>query len=398
MKNVALIFGGRGFESGVSRMGFSNVYPQLLNNGYRVIPVYIDGAGRWRIPNEFASKGERCGECDTSESEDYLPNAKEAKNRKNDRIKGAQKTRKVKRNQGEYYSKFLMPSLEAEAFERYFTVAVAPADLGEGGGLAFSGGFIPIAVAFPLLHGDHGENGEVQGALESASIRYVGENASVSAVCLDKRLTRLIANELKIPVARGFSFAYGDDVSKSVRRAASEIGYPLFVKPADLGSSYGASAANDEQSLISAIDTALSFSNKIIIEEKLDIDCELEVAVLSVKGKLIFTKPSKITTDIGSYDYDRKYSGAGNVILDPVADEDEDTLCKIAAYARSLAEFLNIRSLCRIDFFKTRGGDIIFNEINTMPGFTGGSLYTEMIARYGISSAELFDILLEGAL
>lgn len=361
MKNVALIFGGRGLEHDVSCAGFLNVYPKLLQSGRSVVPVYIAKDGRWLIPSELASK-------------DVIRAVNEA----------------LRRSEGE-------KSREDPFVEADFAVPTSIANFGGDGGLIFEGGYIQIDIAFPLLHGDFGEDGTVQGALENAMIRYVGEDTFTSTVCLDKHMTKLVAESLNIPTAKGIFVKIGEETEDAARRAEKKLGYPLFIKPADLGSSFGVGIANRHSELTGAINEARKFSKKVLVEEKLEIDCELEVAVLSRKGKLLFTNPSMISTDGEPYDYKRKYKCEKGVTLKARADTDTDELANVLEYAAALAENLEIRSLCRIDFFRTRDGKILFNEINTMPGFTSTSLYCRMIEGLGISTSEMLDILLYDA-
>lgn len=364
MKNVALIFGGRGLEHDVSCAGFLNVYPKLLQSGYNVIPVYIAKSGIWLIRGEPAR----------GDSEQTL-NA----------ILQESELKKMRSGGGDLFVK------------AGFTVPASVVNFGNGGGLSFNGGYIPIDVAFPLLHGDFGEDGTPQGALENAMIKYVGENTVTSAVCLDKHLTKLIADSLTIPTARGIFVNGSTDTEDAARRAEEELGYPLFIKPADLGSSFGVGVASEYAELTDAINKARKFSKKVIVEEKLDIDCELEVGVLCQKGKLLFADPSKIITNGAPYDYKKKYDLTEGVTLEPKGDTEPHELSKVLRYARSLAENIGIRSLCRIDFFRTRDGKILFNEINTMPGFTSTSLYCRMIEGLGISTTEMLCSLLDDA-
>lgn len=263
------------------------------------------------------------------------------------------------------------------------------------GGLMTNGGFIKIDCAFPLLHGDFGEDGRVQGALDCAGISYVGCDTLTSALCRDKFSVKAVAKALDIPTLSSILAKKGEDIDKVVENCEREIGYPTFVKPTSLGSSVGASGANDRKELLSAIKRAFEYTDRIIMEKCLSPKRELECGFLQVNGKDLFTKCGEILCD-GFYSYDKKYASP-EVKICPVAEVDEEIHRKIAEYSGRLVRALGIRGLSRIDFFLSRG-ELYFNEINTMPGQTKGSLFPKMIESAGISPKEYANLLIEGAL
>jgi D-alanine--D-alanine ligase len=355
--NVALIFGGRGLERDVSIAGARFVYPLIPREKYRVIPILITADGQWLIRED---DGCPCGGIGLFEAEDR------------DRA---------------------IPTDED------FTLPCTPMNFGDRQGLIFYGGFIPIDCAFPLLHGDFGEDGVVQGALENAMIKYVGEDTVTSATCLDKRLTHLIAARLGIPVARSIFADPNESCDTARDRAERLLGYPLFLKPSDLGSSVGASPVRCAPHFERAYREATRLSSRgLIIEELVDIDCELEIGVLVDKSKLIFTNIGEIRADSGFYDYKEKYGEGSPAVVSAEAHIEESVAAELKRYAKKLCQFMGIRSLCRIDFFRTKKGEILFNEINTMPGFTGASLYPRMMAGVGYPPEKLLDALISEAL
>lgn len=342
-KNVALIYGGRGFEHEVSLSGADFVLPLINQEKYNIIPVFIAKDGRWLI----SKKGD----------------------------------------------KFVRP----EMFDCCECVALI--NNGGCGGIITSEGLIVIDVAFPLLHGDFGEDGVVQGALSNANIPYVGENLFIGALCLNKVATRIVAERLSIPGAKWCSFSAGDCCDEARLISEEKIGYPLFIKPRALGSSVGAGRADNEIEFVRLFDDASRLGGgSVLVESCVDIDCELEIGVLYNKGEYVLTNVGKVSNAGGFYDYKEKYSTGSGAIVEPSPVIDSVIEDKIVSYTRELVKALEIRSLCRVDFFLDKDKNIYFNEINTMPGFTEKSLYPAMFAGCGISADNLIVALIEGAM
>ena len=249
--------------------------------------------------------------------------------------------------------------------------------------------------AFPLLHGDMGEDGVVQGVLECVDMPYVGCDVSAGAVCRDKGYVKTIAASLGVPTLPFVSLLRGEGVDYGISRAESSLGYPMFIKPARLGSSIGAARADDPSELASALRIAFSLCDRVIIETYLYPKRELECAYLSVKGKEIFTNPGEILLD-GVYGYKEKYL-SGETRLSVRADVSDTVGEQVKEYSRRLTRALGVRDLSRVDFFLS-GDRLYFNEINTMPGFTEGSLYARMIEAEGYSARELMGLLIEGCM
>lgn len=255
-----------------------------------------------------------------------------------------------------------------------------------------NGDFIAVDCAIPLLHGDFGEDGRVQGALEVASIPYVGCDVSGAAVCRDKVFVKTIAKHIGIPTLPYLLVLKNEGIDYAIRQAEESFSYPLFVKPTSLGSSVGVCAAESHRELVSALTVAFTLSERAMIEPYLTDKRELECGYLGVKGKEIFTNPGEILCE-GLYGYEEKYS-SDRVALAIRADLGESHSHAIRDYSRRLVRALGVRDLCRVDFFLS-DDRIYLNEINTMPGFTDGSLYARMIEAYGISEGGLFSLLID---
>ena len=343
---VALIYGGRGFEHQVSLAGADFVLPLILENTYDCVPVFIAKDGRWLT-------------CFDGKSFTRADRAAKVENIK----------------------------------------LCAPINLGGKGALLVGGEPVHVDCAFPLLHGDFGEDGSIQGALETAAIPYVGENVFVSAFCLDKVACRALADMLGIRGTKYFSIPKGTNAKTAQNIAEAKLIYPMFIKPRALGSSVGAGKIKDKNAFFEAFDIASADSTRsVIIEECLDIACELEIGVLRQKGKITFTKIGKIESESGFYDYDEKYSGKSAVKIDSSPQICKNIEKELRRSAEKLAKVLEICSLSRIDFFLSKAGELYFNEINTMPGFTGGSLYPTLCGKSGISPRELVKSLICEAL
>ena len=258
-----------------------------------------------------------------------------------------------------------------------------------------SGAHYGLDCAFPLLHGDKGEDGSVQGALECAGIAYVGCSSFSGAVCRDKAIVKTVAQSLGMPTLPYLLILRAEGIDYAVRRAEETLCYPMFVKPTSLGSSFGVSAAEQRRELISAITVAFTMAERVIIEPCLTHKRELECGYLSGVGKELFSCPGEILCQ-GTYGYDEKYT-SGKTGLAIRADLNEGISEAVREYSRRLVRALGVRDLARIDFFLS-GERLYFNEINTMPGFTEGSLYPKMIEACGISEGRLINGLIENAI
>jgi D-alanine-D-alanine ligase len=255
---------------------------------------------------------------------------------------------------------------------------------------------IPLDVVFPVLHGTYGEDGTIQGLLELADIPYVGCGVLASAVGMDKAAMKSVFRDAGIPVCRWLVTRPGAETPEALgRRVAAELGFPCFVKPANLGSSVGITKVRAPAALAAAVDEAAAYDPKLVIEESIT-GREFECAVLgndspeaSIIGELV---PSH-----EFYDYADKYVDQGAQVIIP-AQLDAATSDAMRALAVRAHCAVEAAGLSRVDFFRDQAGRILVNEINTMPGFTEISMYPKLWAASGLAYPALLDRLIDLAL
>ena len=253
-----------------------------------------------------------------------------------------------------------------------------------------------IDVVFPVLHGENGEDGAMQGLLQLAGIPYVGPNVAASATCMDKTLTKLVADCAGIRQA-AWQLVTAQELAvnpESVLDAAeARFAYPVFVKPAGTGSSVGVSKAKNREALLTALQNAAKFDRKILIEEFIN-GREVAVAVLGNDAPAA-SICGEIDSGTEFYDYDAKYISDCARLYIP-ARIDEQTAENVRDTAIRAYQALGCRGLSRVDFFVTYDkNEIVFNEINTIPGFTSISMYPKLFSASGIPYGELLDRLIE---
>lgn len=253
-----------------------------------------------------------------------------------------------------------------------------------------------IDVIFPVMHGKNCEDGTLQGLFELADIPFVGSGCLSSAVCMDKASTKMILKNHGIPQASAMAVDRAEIQKMPTRIAfASEaLGYPLFVKPSASGSSCGVSCVTAPDELSAALEKALLSSDRVLIEERIK-GAEIEVAVLG-NGDPIASVPGEIVPGSEFYDYDTKYVNETATYHIP-ARISETAAEKVRKYALKIYKILGCRGLARVDFF-VDGERVVFNEINTLPGFTSISMYPKMMEASGIPYGELIDRLVALAL
>ncbi|WP_040509771.1 D-alanine--D-alanine ligase family protein [Gordonia soli] len=252
-------------------------------------------------------------------------------------------------------------------------------------------------VVLPLLHGPHGEDGTIQGLLELFGVPYVGSGVLGSALCMDKAAAKIVAQQAGIPQCRWVEFRDGiDDSETVVARAVEQLGLPVFVKPANMGSSVGITKAHDAAELDRAIDIALRYDDVVVIEEAV-VGREIEVAVLGTTSPET-SVPGEILPGSDFYDYEDKYvTGAARLVI-PAGIPDAATVEVQELAARAFAA-LRCSGLARVDFFyEEEGRGWLLNEVNTIPGFTPGSMYPKMWEATGLPYADLIDRLVTLAL
>ena len=247
-----------------------------------------------------------------------------------------------------------------------------------------------VDVVLPVLHGPFGEDGTVQGLLELAGIPYVGAGVAASALCMDKDLFKAVLRDRGIPVARNETLRLGDELR-------NPFGYPVFVKPARLGSSVGISKAHDEAELEAAVALARRHDEKVLVEEFV-AGTEVECGVLgNVRPAPLASVVGEIVPHAEWYDYAAKYDAGGSDIIVP-ARIPEETAARVQALAVDSFIATECEGMARVDFFVREDGEVVVNEINTIPGFTSTSVYARLFEASGIPYGELLDRLIELAL
>ncbi len=244
-----------------------------------------------------------------------------------------------------------------------------------------------IDVVFPVLHGPFGEDGTVQGLLELAGVPYVGPGVLASALCMDKDIFKAVLRDRGIPVTSSVTLRHGEPVEHP-------FPYPIFVKPARLGSSVGISKVHNEAELGPALELAFRHDEKVLIEEFVE-GLEVECSVLGNREP-IASLPGQIVAHAEWYDFSAKYEEGGMelVVPPPIATEIVEEVRRLAVEAFVAGE---CEGMARVDFF-VRGDEVLVNELNTIPGFTSTSVYAKLFAASGISYSELLDRLIELAL
>ena len=245
-----------------------------------------------------------------------------------------------------------------------------------------------VDVVLPILHGPFGEDGTVQGLLELAGVPYVGAGVAASALCMDKDLFKAVLRDRGIPVAQNVTLRDGDPPEHP-------FSYPVFVKPARLGSSVGISKVHDESELAGAVALARRHDDKVLIEEMVD-GVEVECSVLGNRDP-VASVVGEIVAHAEWYDYSAKYDEGGMDLVVParIAPESAEEVRRLAVESFVATE---CEGMARIDFFVRPGGHVVVNEINTIPGFTSTSVYAKLFEASGITYAELLDRLIELAL
>lgn len=257
-----------------------------------------------------------------------------------------------------------------------------------------------VDVVFPVLHGPYGEDGTIQGMLELAGVPYVGSGVLASAVGMDKITMKKIFAHHGLPQVEWIGLTRKDwrrDPEAHLREIENTLGFPCFVKPANLGSSVGINKAVDRESLRDALDIAAEHDRRIIVEAGVDAR-EIEVSVLGNEDPKVSVPGEVIVSANEFYDYEAKYTEGGSEILAP-ADVSAGTALEIRRIARTAYEAVDAAGMARVDFFLERGTDrLLLNEINTIPGFTPTSVYAKLWDASGLPYEDLLERLIDLAL
>ena len=243
-----------------------------------------------------------------------------------------------------------------------------------------------VEIAFPVLHGAYGEDGEIQKHFESIGIKYVGNGVEASANAMDKSIAKEIFKKAGLKVASGAELKLGDEISDL------GVGYPLFVKPASGGSSRGTHKVHSPTELQAAVTDAFKFDSKVMLEKAI-VGREIEVAVLESKGASV---PGEIKIDpkFEFYDFEAKYLDGATTVIIP-ANLPSEASEKIKEAALIAFNSLGCKGLARVDFFYTVDGELIINELNTMPGFTPTSVFPKLWNQSGVSYSEIISELIK---
>lgn len=346
MKNVLVVFGGVSSEHDVSVVSASSVIKNIPTDKYNLYLIGITKQGDWYLYE---------GDPDNLPEDKWL-------------------------TEGTRKKAFLSPDRSLHG------ITVLDGDKAEN---------IHIDIIFPVLHGKNGEDGTMQGLFQLSGIPFVGCDMASSAVSMDKIYTNSMADAYGIPQAAWDSISRYEFEKgiKPLEAIEETLGFPIFVKPANAGSSVGISKAHNLDELRAGVKLALKYDDRVLFEEFID-GYEVECAVLG-NDEPITGVVGQITPANEFYDYDAKYSNAASVLNIPAL-VDEKTRDEVAEQAKKVFKGLGCSGFSRVDFFVTKKDNrVLFNEINTIPGFTNISMYPKMMEAAGIPYSELCDRLLQ---
>ena len=343
-KRIGLLYGGKSAEHEVSLSTACAVTGALDFEEYEIYPIYITPDGEWR-------RGERLAKPASSIEELQFGN-------------------------------------DAIVLENNITAFL----------IDDNGTAVKFDVIFPLLHGTNGEDGTVQGLLEVLNLPYVGNGVLASSAGMDKVIMKQlfeIAELPQVPYTYFIRSEWKNEQEAILTRCEEKLAWPMFVKPANLGSSVGISKASNRQELIKAIEVALQFDRKIVVEQGI-VAREIELAVLGNDFPEV-SVPGEIKPMTEFYDYDSKYKDGSTALIIP-AELSTEVVTSLKEHAKSAFKILDGSGLVRADFFVTANDEIYINEVNTMPGFTPVSMYPLLWQHTNVSYPELINRLIELAL
>lgn len=253
-----------------------------------------------------------------------------------------------------------------------------------------------VDVVFPILHGPFGEDGTIQGLLKLLDLPFVGADVLGSAVAMDKDVMKRLLREAKIPIAEFVSFCKDEQDKISFSKIKKQLGLPLFIKPANMGSSVGISKVTTSKEFFQALKIAFRYDVKIIIEEAI-AGRELECSVLG-NDKPVASLPGEIIPKDGFYSYERKYVDQAGAVLVAPAKLPKEIIKQIRSLAVKVFKLLECSGMGRVDMFLTKKNKLVVNELNTIPGFTNISMYPKLWQASGISYSRLIDVLIRLAI
>jgi D-alanine-D-alanine ligase len=346
---VAVLFGGRSAEHEVSLQSARNVVDAIDNEKYETVLIGIDRAGAWFLNKDSLS------------------------------LLNSNDPRLITLNTGNHPVS-LVPGDQTGVLVDLQGGATLPA----------------IDVLLPVLHGPYGEDGSVQGLAKLANVACVGSDILGSAIAMDKDVSKRLLRDAGIPVARHLCLRRGGLTSAIKQTLEAEFGYPLYVKPANMGSSVGVVKVLQPADLETAIKTALQYDIKVVLEENI-VGREIECAVLG-NDEPVASTIGEIGTDDGFYSYEKKYIDDDGAKLIIPASMDSATLQRVQQTAIAAFKVLESRGMARVDMFLSANDKIYVNEINTIPGFTAISMYPKLWQASGLSYTDLIDRLIQLAI
>jgi D-alanine-D-alanine ligase len=353
-RRIVVLFGGRSAEHEVSVISARSVLDALDPERYEAIPIGVTKQGRWRsMPAGPPALGAR-----------VAPTG--------------------------------LPGIEPE------TGSEVSLDQGPGSQalVAPDGSRTEIDVVFPVMHGPFGEDGSIQGFLEMAGVPYVGAGVLGSALGMDKAVQKVLFAAAGIPVAEHEVVRERDweEDAERVHARAEHLGFPLFVKPAALGSSIGITKVHDPQSLRPALEEAFRHGRKAVLERAIEGAREIECAVLGNDDPVASVAGEIVPRGHEFYDYEAKYLDEHGAELIVPADVAAGTLEEVQRLSIAAFRTLDCAGMARVDFFLSPDGRLVLNEVNTIPGFTSISMYPKLWEASGVSYPDLVDRLVELAL
>lgn len=370
---VGVIYGGRSGEHEVSVTSAASIFKSIDRTRYEPVPIRIDKDGRWTLADRAPA---------ALSAAEVIQQARLAQ------------TRPVRAGRDSLFVPYPSADTLITVERRNSADGTTPADVERA---VVTG--LGLDVVFPVLHGPYGEDGTVQGLLELANVPYVGPGVLASAAGMDKAVMKVLFAAAGLPVvdSRAFVRAEWARNRDGVLASIAALGYPLFVKPANLGSSVGISKVKVLGELVPAIEAALEFDRKVIVEAGVINAREIECAVLG-NDDPESSVPGEIVPAREFYDYEAKYLDEGSKSLIP-ADLPEATVAEVRRLSIAAFRAIDAAGLARVDFLLSRDtGAIYVNEINTMPGFTNISMYSKMWEASGIGYAALVDRLIQLAI
>lgn len=340
--NIAILFGGKSTEHEVSIMSAKNILKALDPDKYNISLIGIDKTGKWFLTNNIILENFSDKELALIPGQDHQPLI--------------------------HYSKGQNTVNKFDA-------------------------------VIPAIHGTYGEDGSVQGMLKIANIPFVGCDVLGSAIGMDKDVSKRLLQAAGIKVANCIVYEYFERNSICFDDVKGKLGVPFFVKAANLGSSVGVNKVTNAAELEKAIEEAFLYDNKLLIEEAID-GREIECSIMGGNGKIEASVPGEVIQNKNHefYSYEAKYLDESGAVIQIPADIEEEKTKEIQELAKKVFKTLSCYGLARVDMFLTKDGNLIINEINTLPGFTDISMYPKLWEYSGKSTTQLLDELIELAI